>query len=973
MQHHVPHRQQPFPDQAPNDKSAAGARLAPALSWGAIYCLAVPVFSRGLCLLGRLPWVLGDDTLESPSGEADGPEEPSESDLSDVQPPTPIAELPGLEPYAPGGIESFVRPSDSDLARSSAPSIGEPFPDNPAFDMDTVPVLQRRAACLQEVDNEPAPRPFLPAGCPVVVHNPFAIAAQITLHTSVVGTPQILREVLNDFAYRRGWQPIVCVQPQPNSDAIHLMPAAADEGLAAVLLRSGEALYPRCMTRRMPAADYHSITIQGRRGRLRVPYTTRHQPGTPFDLRDGDCIHADLGPWGPPPPTPAVLPTPPPSQGSCVRARLARVVLFGLLMRFGAFPFVSLPLIFGCAMVVPASEAEYYDGAIHVGLFPWRNTEGTGQVSAISAGHPFRCVIHCPWTGTQGSFVATSDTTVIQLERNFARATLAGVGIVPVWPSPQHARLAVVPRLQSSALACVLLHYSGAVRAAVLPRPITYDDLLSSLRFCLDGDVNQVRLPPALHARRILTPSQPIHLRDGDLLDVLAERPRDAGHRVRTESFLRHSLLWTRDFEIRADITVRLWMPHVHQPILTWLTPGMRWDACDLTFSGGFRDRYPGLWVPVVWSAGAGLHLVQASSHPGRVAVLHDSAAGVAGLSIVPSITTAEMAELLHTLPSQVTVPSTVMSSPDDPCRLRDGDVLWDALGYDAERAEWPYILDQGIGDVIPLAVSGLLAAHSRLGLLAMILLAADRAVAMHQPPPGRGRSRSRSRSVDATGRSASPRAGYWQASRSRPLANVFTGSHCEYRICCPFRGLSPSGVMLPHSTKDLLLAHVQCFSGPWATDFLFTGPLARGDYVLLLPVGSGPLVTLLISAGALTRAVVFPSHTRFHDLQLFCQRSFQLPGLALRCHPALRSHVSWPYAPLHLRHGDSFALHIPDTFHSFRAMPIPSVFDLCSIPHYNMWHLDFSLRKGGWAHVWKDGGHPDLHCTRVWIEDGAI
>ena len=177
---------------------------------------------------------------------------------------------------------------------------------------------------------------------------------------------------------------------------------------------------------------------------------------------------------------------------------------------------------------------------------------------------------------------------------------------------------------------------------------------------------------------------------------------------------------------------------------------------------------------------------------------------------------------------------------------------------------------------------------------------------------------------------------------------------------------------MLPRSTKDQLLAHVHRFSGPWA-NFLFLGPLARGDYVLLLPVGSEPLVTLSVSAGAITKAVVFPSRTCFHDLQLFCQRSFQLPGLALRCHPALRSHVSWPFAPLHLRHGDSFALHMPDTFHSFRAMPIPSVFDLCSIPHYNMWHLDFSLRKGGWAHVWKDEGHPDLHCTRVWIEDGAI
>ena len=129
-----------------------------------------------------------------------------------------------------------------------------------------------------------------------------------------------------------------------------------------------------------------------------------------------------------------------------------------------------------------------------------------------------------------------------------------------------------MPRLGAPNVVCVLTHYGGSVKALVLPSRIDYTDLVSAVRFQLDSDVNQVRLPPALHARRIVAPEALLCLRDGDLLDVLTSRSHHM-LTVRQADMLKDCVLWTRNFVLGASVAVRLWFPHIRGPLLTsWET-----------------------------------------------------------------------------------------------------------------------------------------------------------------------------------------------------------------------------------------------------------------------------------------------------------------------------------------------------------------------------------------------------------------
>ncbi|CAE7788155.1 unnamed protein product, partial [Symbiodinium microadriaticum] len=438
---------------------------------------------------------------------------------------------------------------------------------------------------------------------PMSTHLPIALGdgdvdssdeSPVQLLTAVVGTPQILRDILSDYASRRGWRPLVGVQPQPDDRALHLIPAAAEDSLASVVFRNGDQLLPRCLAREMPAADYHSIRLDGRRGRLRLPYHTRRSAHSPLHFRDGECLHADTGPWGPPPPTPAV------PSSAYVGASWTPLMLLLAGPRSGWR--VPLLAIFALsrAMISDDSRTQATSAVIRVGQYPWRTPADRAAVSATSDGQDFRCILHCPWTGPQGVFQGRASLTVLQLHQRFDAALLADASLVPVWPNPNFYRLNFVPGIRSSSLVCVLVHHDQTVRAVVVPGRISYTDLASAMRFILDTDVNQVRLPPAVHVRRMHAPESLITLRDGDLLDVLAGRPNHLLS-VRSASFMKDCVLWTRNFEVINTIAVRLWFPHLQDSLLTWLEPGSRWDAAELTFTGPFRDRYPGRWVPVPW------------------------------------------------------------------------------------------------------------------------------------------------------------------------------------------------------------------------------------------------------------------------------------------------------------------------------------------------------------------------------------
>ena len=737
----------------------------------------------------------------------------------------------------------YVCPNDDDLARTSAPNIGVPGDLSPAFQASEIPAIQRRVlAALCEVDIERPPVPFVPAGCPVVIHNPFTSHSQVQLLTAVVGTPQILRDILSDYASRRGWRPLVGVQPQPDDRALHLIPAAAEDSLASVVFRNGDQLLPRCLAREMPAADYHSIRLDGRRGRLRLPYHTRRSAHSPLHFRDGECLHADTGPWGPPPPTPAV------PSSAYVGASWTPLMLLLAGPRSGWRVPVLAIFALSRAMISDDSRTQATSAVIRVGQYPWRTPADRAAVSATSDGQDFRCILHCPWTGPQGVFQGRASLTVLQLHQRFDAALLADASLVPVWPNPNFYRLNFVPGIRSSSLVCVLVHHDQTVRAVVVPGRISYTDLASAMRFILDTDVNQVRLPPAVHVRRMHAPESLITLRDGDLLDVLAGRPNHLLS-VRSASFMKDCVLWTRNFEVINTIAVRLWFPHLQDSLLTWLEPGSRWDAAELTFTGPFRDRYPGRWVPVPWCPGTCPHFVKTPDSPTCVSVLHDSADGVAGLQAVSHITTLELAEILHTMPSQLHVLGRPAATASDVLALRDGDVVWDSLLYEDARSGWP--LSHDVSAVASPYWGLCFSLLGRTGLLLSLLLQVGGG-ATAGVAPGTPSSRGRSRSPMPDRRApASPRAGRWRPDLDCPMAEVFTGRHCDYRILCPFRGLHSDGYTVQGAPYDALRSAVRIVTGPWASGFTLVGPYLQDEPVLFLPFHLGPFATIIVTAGA--------------------------------------------------------------------------------------------------------------------------
>ena len=134
-------------------------------------------------------------------------------------------------------------------------------------------------------------------------------------------------------------------------------------------------------------------------------------------------------------------------------------------------------------------------------------------------------------------------------------------------------------------------------RALALPATRTYAKLCRAVQHQTGWEVAQSRVPPAEHAWQIKFPTEPLSLRDGDVLDVLASRRDCRDYDIRSQSEVKDHVLWTRGMVLNTQIIVRLWAPDLPQPILTWLEAGERWDPVDLTFSGGFASRFPGCWA----------------------------------------------------------------------------------------------------------------------------------------------------------------------------------------------------------------------------------------------------------------------------------------------------------------------------------------------------------------------------------------
>ena len=244
----------------------------------------------------------------------------------------------------------------------------------------------------------------------------------------------------------------------------------------------------------------------------------------------------------------------------------------------------------GAAAMWAEQASRVFGAGLSLSAYPWRSPPETATLTAVSGSYPCRCALICPWTGQHGAFRCLPATTVSQVRDHFANALLASHDISPVWPCIRANCLTFVPQLRSPSVACVATLWQGGVRAAVLPRCLRYSDLLKAARQLLGDSVNQVRMPPALLAKYTREPRGLIHLRDGDLLDILSERPTGPVARVSTTRALKDHCLWTRSFVLGMEVLARLWFSDARHPVMSWIPAGTTWKASDLTFDGSFCD-----------------------------------------------------------------------------------------------------------------------------------------------------------------------------------------------------------------------------------------------------------------------------------------------------------------------------------------------------------------------------------------------
>ena len=670
-------------------------------------------------------------------------------------------------------------------------------------------------------------------------------------------------------------------------------------------------------------------------------------------LRDGDCVHADIGPWGPPPPTPA-------RSASFSTLRPASLTI-ALLWTLSGLPGGFLLGVYAMW------EAKGTWESLQLGSYPWRQDPSRATLRQVGGPVPCRCLYLCPWTGRHASVQSTADTSVERIQVELGQHMVGQAPLQPVWPSLRRNCLAFVPRVFTSDLSCVVGLRAGTAHPLVLPRCISPAELQLVCQHHLGRTIGPVRLPPALKARQLVNPTEPLHLRDGDVLDVVDENHPSAIADVPKEEILKDHVLWSRDFRIVSCITVRLWFPHVRMPVLTWLKDGEHWDSDTLTFRPYFSSRYDGRWVPVQWAPGRIPHLVQASSVAESVATLVDARDGVRGLRLIPRITGLALADALHTEASEAHVLGLAQCSPHEQLQVRDGDVIWDSLMYGEQERWWLSIEDEVSGSCLACLFAGLM--HRKVFFVFLLSLSRISGVMAMRRFSSSDRSRSRSPSPLSSG----PWIGRWSPDSAAPFAQVTNQGHIDYRVLCPFRGWSPYYYVRPASSADELSLTVADFTGPWADSCTLIGATHPRLPLVALPTMDRGLATCILTSGVHTKAFLHPAIASYQALKTFCLRTLGVSDMQLSCHPAIRPYALQASFCFTLRHGDTFDVYPAESQHDYRATPRATFKHLGDLHHHHAWHQEFRVLYGGRVKVWQHDDDYEYSCTQRRVVDGSI
>ena len=467
------------------------------------------------------------------------------------------------------------------------------------------------------------------------------------------------------------------MQPQPDVEAIHLIPSAANPDLAAVLLQGEGGLQPVCIARGFPNSHFGRVRFQDRQGQLVAPYPTARRFHLPVQVRDGDCLRVNFGPFGPPRPEPV----------HSWAHRCSASLGIWIALSFGS-PRISGLLL--CIWVHSISAVQQADlvreptGRPIYGLhrFPWRTAASQRTASDICDRDDCRYTLLCPWTGPHGVHTAPASARLEDVWHRYRQGTPGWPDqqYYPVWPGPRHDRLTIVPWPPSPHIVCIVIRHGNDVRSQVLPATLTYDNLCRAIHYQTTWYPHEVRLPPPLFLQHIQAPRDELVLRTGDVLDILQGRAERYVASCRDQALARDYNMWTQGIKFLSHILLRLWSPQWGRPIITWLHPGSEWLPEQLTFSGSFRDSsFPGRWIPFPWGPSRVIQLVAASEDLRSVSVLVEQHSGTFAEYFARDLAINEIAEELHTLPSVLSVVGLSGQDPTAPLRLRNGDILHDA------------------------------------------------------------------------------------------------------------------------------------------------------------------------------------------------------------------------------------------------------------------------------------------------------
>ena len=147
----------------------------------------------------------------------------------------------------------------------------------------------------------------VPTGTPFRFHNPFTRRPQCEeLRYSVTqgGSPWA---AIESHVHNRGWRAVVLLNPQPDSQAVHLIAMPHDWHLVSVALVAGLRIVPCCVPRRSRFSDLLAVPLEDIQGRLELPLQVELDHGT-VTLRSGDCFRVAVR--GDPPEPVEVEPVP---------------------------------------------------------------------------------------------------------------------------------------------------------------------------------------------------------------------------------------------------------------------------------------------------------------------------------------------------------------------------------------------------------------------------------------------------------------------------------------------------------------------------------------------------------------------------------------------------------------------------------------------------------------------------------------